>query len=37
VWFSQLEERHRQIKKWKREEIEGLIADYKAKLEELPS
>jgi len=37
VVFEELEERHRQIKKWKREEIEGLIADYKARLEGLPS
>jgi len=37
VVFEELEERHRQIKKWKREEIEGLILEYRTKLEGLPS
>lgn len=33
--FDDLEARHRQVKKWTRDEIESLIAYYKAKVAEL--
>lgn len=33
--FEELETRHRQIKKWKKDEIESLISFYKQKLLEL--
>lgn len=35
--FDELEVRHRQIKKWTREEIESLIAHYRQKVAELDS
>ena len=33
--FDELEQRHRQIKKWRADEIESLIAYYKQKIKEL--
>lgn len=35
IVFDELEERHRQVKKWRRDEIEGLILEYRGKLEGL--